>query len=135
MSEHQQSSDNQSLLKKKWWVLLIGATLLVVIGVLGYGYMTARNDLMNQATKGQHEASKLTEKIGVFMQLPNEGATLAVVKDVEKLRGQEFFKSAENDDKVLIFPKSGRALLYRPSTDKVIEYSKVSLNAESAVTP
>jgi hypothetical protein len=82
---------------------------------------------MNEATKGQYEASQLTEKIGDFIQLPNEEATLAIVKDVDKLRSQEFFKSAENDDKVLIFPKSGRALLYRPSTDKVIEYAKVIL--------
>lgn len=130
MNDHESSKTSsrvRSYIKRKWWKLLVGVVVVGVIGGLTYGYLGARNDLMNEATKGQHEASKLAEKIGDFIQLPNEEATLAVVKDVDKLRAQEFFKSAENDDKVLIFPKSGRALLYRPSTDKVIEYAKVSL--------
>jgi hypothetical protein len=99
---------------------------------LAYGYITTRNQLAQlNSSKGGSEVQQLVNTIDRYMQLPSESPTLATVNDVSKLKGQEFFKNAQNGDKVLIFSQSGRALLYRPSTKKIIEYSKVDLTAGS----
>lgn len=118
--------------KWKWWQ--IGLVVVAAAGVawLAYGYVSARAELSKLGTsKDGSEVKVLTGQIGKTIQLPDEDPTLATVNDVSKLKSQEFFRNAENGDKVLIFSNSGRALLYRPSTKKVIEYSKVDLNTGS----
>lgn len=124
--------DRQSrlrLLREKWWAVLLICFLLVGIGVLTYNYIATRNELNRLSRSNQAvSAQQLTEEISKHLLLPDERPTLATVSDTEKLKGQEFFKNAENGDKVLIFPKAGRALIYRPSTDQVIEYAKVNLS-------
>ena len=127
-------------LKKRWWLVAIVAVLLAAVSVLGYGYVSTRNELMQLSKDGGAssagtDAEKLVREISVYLQLPDETPTLANVSDASKLKGQDFFKDAQNGDKVLIFPKSSRALIYRPSTKKVIEYSKVDLSKSTAPTP
>jgi hypothetical protein len=52
---------------------------------------------------------------------------VATVSDASKLQSQQFFAKAQNGDKVLIFTNAKRAVLYRPSTNKVIEYAPVNI--------
>ncbi len=120
------------LLNKKVWLGALIVVLVVAVGVLAYGYMDTRKELTNLAktnsSGGDLERERLVAEIGAYMQLPDEDPTLAAVSDVSKLKGQEFFKNAQNGDRVLIFSKAERALLYRPSTHKVIEYSRISVS-------
>ena len=119
-------------IKKSWLKPALIALLIILLIWLARGYLNTRNELA-KAKKAQAsdqtgtEAERLVKQIGQNLQLPPETPTLATVTNVGKLQGQEFFKNAKNGDKVLIFQKSGRALLYRPSTQKIIEYSKVEL--------
>ncbi len=123
----------QSFLRRwRWQALLVGVVVLG-IGFLAYGYITTRDQLSQlQAKTDQSEVKRLVDQIGKTLVLPSETPTLATVNDVTKLKNQEFFQNAQNGDKVLIFSNSGRALLYRPSTKKIIEYAKVDLNNNSA---
>ena len=50
----------------------------------------------------------------------NEQPILATVSDRDKLQNQDFFKQAQNGDKILLFPKNKKAFLYRPSLDQVL---------------
>ncbi|GIW62868.1 MAG: hypothetical protein KatS3mg090_0694 [Patescibacteria group bacterium] len=62
----------------------------------------------------------------------NEVPTIATVTDEAKLKNQEFFKMAKNGDVVFIFTESRKAILYRPSIDKIIEVAPVrSVQEES----
>lgn len=116
----------------KRWLLAVIALLIVFIVLLGVGYAHTRNELKNAKspeTAGKTEVEQITTRIGKTLLLPTgEKPTLATVNDVSKLKNQVFFKNAQNGDKVLIFTKAGRAVLYRPSTGQVIEYAPVNLN-------
>jgi hypothetical protein len=77
----------------------------------------------------------ILEKVGKLIDIPNETPTVATVSDVTKLTGQEFFAKAQNGDKVIIFPKAQKAILYRPGTNKIIEVAFYSPPADTpAVT-
>lgn len=65
------------------------------------------------------------------MELPaGEQPTLATVADQEKLKGQDFFSHAQNGDKLLIYPKAKKAILYRPSTGKIIEVTNLTSGSQ-----
>ena len=68
------------------------------------------------------ETKVLVEKVGELLELPEEEVpTVATVADVTKLQDQVFFKNAQNGDKVLVYTKANKAVLYRPATGKIIE--------------
>jgi hypothetical protein len=66
----------------------------------------------------------------------NETPSLATVTNKEALsKTQLFFASAENGDKLLIYAKAMKAILYRPSTDKIIEVEPIVLNNGAGAQP
>ena len=92
-----------------------------------FQYFKIRQD-PNAAAR--REIKVITERIGKFMELPQgEVPTLATVSDREKLKGQQFFLNAKNGDKVLVYSKAKKAILYRPSTNKIIEIAPVNIGA------
>ncbi len=118
------------LSKKHWSILAIVVTVLA-IGLLSYGYFSTKNELSkltDPQAAAQAEAEDLAKQISVFLELPkDETPTLATVSDVTKLQEQLFFQKAQNGDRVLVYAQAQRAVLYRPSTKKVIEYAPVNL--------
>jgi hypothetical protein len=118
-------------LKNNYKVIVIGI-FLISICTLAYGYVHTKNELKRLSdpkTAAQDQAQDLTTKVGKLIVLPSDNnPTIATVKDADKLKAQEFFARAQNGDKILYYPKSSRAVLYRPSSNKVVEYSKVNLN-------
>lgn len=91
-------------------------------------YAHAQRLLANPTEAAKLEVTEVTGKIGRLMELPgDEEPTIATVLDKEKVKDQPFFARAENGDKVVIYPKALKAILYRPSTNKVIEVAPVSI--------
>jgi hypothetical protein len=95
----------------------------VVISVILY-FRIPKNAEADQ-TK---DLERTLQKVSRIMVLPaNEEPTLATVTDLSKLKDQPFFANAQEGDKVLIYPRSLKAILYSPSKDKIIEVSSVNL--------
>ncbi len=68
------------------------------------------------------------EAVGRLIVLPeDEVPTIATVTDLEALQGQPFFANAKLGDKVLIFAKAGKAILYDPVEQKIVEVAPVNL--------
>lgn len=102
-----------------WGVLILSILLLLALGAAGYFYYQTKHP---KALSQEQEKNDLVATIGQFLELPaDETPTLATVTDKEKLADQAFFQRAENGDQVLIYSASGKAILYRPSTGKIIE--------------
>jgi cytoskeletal protein RodZ len=130
-------------IKKKFFSkskLIISAIILVVIVAVGsfIWWQTARINDLNQklTTAGANsvsdaEVKKLVEKVGKLMILPDETPALATVDDKTKLAGEEFFKNAENGDKVLIFSASKQAIIYRESQNKIINVGPIVITNDA----
>lgn len=83
--------------------------------------------MKNPTEAARQEVKALMERVGKLIELPNEEPTVATISDKEKLKDQPFFVKSENGDKVLIYTQARKAILYRPSTNKIIEVSTVNL--------
>jgi len=116
--------------KKKWLkiFLIVFATLLILglIGASGYFYYKYKIASQTNPAEAEKEVQTYATKIGKFILLPEEVPTLATVADVEKLKEQPFFSNAQNGDKVLFYNKAQKAILYRPSENKIIEVMNTS---------
>lgn len=118
---------------------LIVAVLLVVLAVGGfvgyqrYSYLKKENQRLSnpqEATKSEIEKTK--SQVSALIEVPtDEEPTIANVVDVTKLSSQEFFKNAKNGDKLLVYQKSKKAILYRPETNKIIEVSTINIGSEA----
>jgi len=100
-------------------------------------YQTVQKTLQKQKQLNSNDREKLIAEVGKLIELPKEEATVAAVSDKEKLKDQPFFQNAKNGDRVLIFTKAKKAILYRPSIKKIIEVAPINLGSPSAniITP
>ena len=113
--------------RRKLWrtlkIVALSGVLLATLG-LGFAYWQANRELdrlKDPITAVNDEAARLVALVGKRIALPDEKPTIATVEDKEKLKAQTFFKNAEKGDRVLMYAHNKKAILYRPSTDKIIE--------------
>lgn len=123
---------------KNLGVLLIFVLLVCGMGFLGYKYIDTKKDyqdaqntvnrLSNPEEAVKQEAENLKNRVSQLVEVPaGQEPTIATVQDVSKLQSQVFFKNAQNGDKVLIYTEAKKAILYRPSTDKIIGVTEVNI--------
>jgi hypothetical protein len=116
---------------KKWLAALVILALIAAAAWFVYDYQQTKQEnekLANPTEAAKVATAELVTKVGALVQLPaGETPTVATVSDASKLKNQAFFAKAQNGDKVLIYTEAKRAILYRPSTDKVIEIAPVNL--------
>ncbi len=119
---------------------LIGVVLLIVLTAGGVIYLAkVKPEVLGLAKNIQAENKKdldnTVKMVGKLMLLPTETPTLATVNDLNKVRGQDFFKNAAVGDKVLVYTGAKKAILYRPSNNKIIEVGVVNIPSGSAQGP
>jgi hypothetical protein len=106
--------------------------LLVIslIGNVGLGYWLWS---IKTAPTTEEIGKQLVDDVGKVLVLPtDETPTIATVTDPTKLKSQPFFANAQTGDKVLIYQKAQKAILWRPSTSKVIEVSNVNTASQGS---
>lgn len=118
-------------------IILLVVLLLGASGFFAYQYFRLQKQVKSDVQLSG-EPKGLIAEVGRLIELPlNEEPTIATVSDVKQLQGQPFFASARNGDKVLIYQKAKKAILYRPSTKKIIDVGPVNVetseSAEKAV--
>lgn len=113
--------------------IVILLLLIVAPSVYFYSkYQKTQQLLQNPTAAAKEEVKALVAKVSSIIELPKgEEPTVATVSDKGKLKDQPFFINAENGDKVLIYTMAKKAILYRPSTNKVIEVAPVNIGPSS----
>jgi hypothetical protein len=118
-------------LSRRKLILALVIWFATVVGPAYYFYTQYQHSvalLGNPNAAGQEEAKTLTDKISRYVELPKgETPSIATVSDKAKVAGQPFFARAEVGDKVLIFSTAHKAILYRPSSDKIIEIAPLGI--------
>ncbi|MBX4189038.1 hypothetical protein KW785_00400 [Candidatus Parcubacteria bacterium] len=112
--------------------LFLIATVLLVVA-FGYFYYRSRSTItvtnLPSAGNATDQSALLQETIDTlskFVVLPEgDEPVLGIVSDPEALAGEAFFKGAQVGDRVLIYPKARKAILYRPSIGKIIEIESI----------
>ncbi|MGI8419562.1 MAG: LytR C-terminal domain-containing protein [Candidatus Levyibacteriota bacterium] len=117
-------------------LIIIVSFSLVAVAAIGFAvyfyvqYQKTQEELKNPASAAQSESKNLIVQVGKLMVLPtSEQPTIATVSDINKLKGQSFFTNAKNGDKVLIYSKAQKAILYDPSENKIVEVGPINLNS------
>ncbi len=111
-------------------ILVLLAVCAISLGTTLYfysQYQHAQNLIKNPTAIGQKEVGEVTAKVSKLMKLPDEVPTLATVTDVKQLLKEPFFRNAQNGDKLLIYTKARKAILYRPSSNLIIETAPVNI--------
>jgi hypothetical protein len=117
--------------------------ILLVVSAAGAGYFYYRYDTVQSEYENfkndpraiaREDVLALIEKVGRLTTLPEgESPTIATVNDAELLSAQPFFKNAKVGDRILIYSESKRAILYRPDTDKIIEFANLNLTSRDGI--
>jgi len=109
-------------------------SVCVFLGVFSSFSMMAGDGRQGPPTEqAKKEAEEIVGKLGEIVLLPQgEMPTLSTITDKSELtENRDFFKDAENGDKVLVYQQARKAFLYRPSTNRLINLAPVNLNDNS----
>jgi hypothetical protein len=117
--------DKNILQKIKAPLLVIG--LIILLASVGSAVFFYRQyKAISKAQQSYTEIEQIVKKVSVLMELPQgETPTLATVSDKAQLQNQNFFQNAENGDRILLYSQAQRAILYRPSTNKIVDVAPV----------
>ena len=107
--------------------------VLALVGTSYYFYSQFNALKANPIVVAQQEQTQVLEAVGKLILLPtDEQPTLAKVVDPEALKSQEFFANAAKDDEVLIYYQAKKAILYRPSINKIIQVAPIVIGNQNA---
>jgi hypothetical protein len=112
-------------------IAIVIVAIALVTAIFFYNkYQQAQKLLTNPSEVTKEQVAELIKAVGKLIELPTgETPTIATVSDKTKLANQSFFQRAENGDKVLIYTQAKKAILYRPSINKIVEVSPVNLGS------
>lgn len=104
-------------------LVVLGILTLVLAGTSVMLYKQVRQLKTDPQQASQEENQQIIDSVGKLVLLPEgETPTIATVTDPEKLKAEQaFFARAMEGDKVLIYTRALKAIMYRPSENKIIE--------------
>lgn len=109
---------------KKYLIYPLITIVAVVIGVIVSLHIVAK-----QPSSSAIELSNVKASVSHLMLLPtDEEPTLATVQDKSQLKDKFLIDKAKNGDQLLIYTNNGIAILYRPSINKIVAVSPVTVD-------
>jgi hypothetical protein len=128
-----QSSLPNNLVLKTAMVIM---AVLVVVSVAATVYFWRKSvaEISPRAdaqTETSDETQALLAEVGRLILLPeDEVPTVATVTDPSALQDQEFFRNAKKGDKVIIYSRARKAILYDSVAKKIIEVAPITVGNE-----
>lgn len=111
-----------------WSVIITAVIILALVFEAGrYSVYRAHPELSQT-----EQATAILTNVGELIELPSEQPTMATINDAASAKQQQpFLTNAENGDILIVYPNAGEALLYRPSTNKLIAVGPVNAGAQT----
>ena len=131
--EQAQKTNKARELSAKIKPLYIIALILLAVSIFSlFELVKARQELksfkVNPEEAASKEVDKLIDAVAKLIDLPkDEKPIIYTVKDTEKLKNQPFFEKAKEDDKVLIYSNNKLAIVFRPDTNKIINFAPTNI--------
>ena len=118
----------------KLWLTILLIILVVSLYSSVHYYGKYKALTVDPNIEAQNVTNALVSSLGKLMELPkDETPTVATISDKEKLANQVFFKMAENGDILFAYTTAMKAILYRPSTNKIINVAPISINQDQSL--
>lgn len=107
------------------WILIVLALALLALAFEGGRYTVYR---AHPELSGVEQANEVLKKVGSLIQLPSgETPTMATINDaVSAKKAQPFLVNALNGDILIVYQNAAEAILYRPSSNKLIAVGPVN---------
>lgn len=117
-------------MKRRHVTLLLCAVIVVLAAAVGFLFWKYQ-DAKDSTDKAQETSARIIQKVSNLYMVPQgEEPTVAQIQDKKKLGNQEFFKTAENGDYLLIYQKGKVAIVYREKANKLVTVGPVSIGDE-----
>ncbi len=117
-------------------IILIGLGIVILaLGIVAfYFYNQYQQIKKNPNAVAKQETDALVDQVGKLIELPkDETPTVATVLDKEKLKDQPFFANANNGDKILIYTKAKKAIIFRPKENKLINVGPIAIDEKTKI--
>lgn len=113
-------------LKTKIIIRFLFIVIFFLLTFIGWKYFYPDKGKVDMVDLADKERIEILTKVSTHIVLPkDEVPTLATVSDPEQLKKYPFFTNAEKGDKVLIYSLAKKAILYRPTGDKIVEIAPI----------
>ena len=118
------------IIKKRTISKIIFSIIIIAIIIFGLFLFNKINKVKTFSLDvGNITEKNLIEKVSELYLFPtNEVPKIATVSDPKLLNNESLSRLAEKDDKLFIFVKNQKAVLYRPSVNKIIDIVSVKNN-------
>lgn len=118
-------------LLRRFWLLLVGILFIVFIAA---AFFFGRHSVYQAHPEltGTEQATAALTKVSKLIELPQgEVPQMATIEDAESVKtAQPFLANAQNGDILIVYASAQTALLYRPSTNKLIAVGPVDNSAQ-----
>lgn len=136
----EKTTTKKSKFNKTYVVIAVLVLLLAGGGYVAYSQYDELKQENQRLSDPQEAARSETERIkgeiAALIEVPSdEEPTIATVVDPDKLGDQAFFANAQKDDRVVIYGQAKKAILYRPSTKKIIEVAPLNIGENATNNP
>lgn len=97
--------------------LLVMIIFIVIIALI-VGILYNKNNF--------YENDNIMNKLGKIIILPNEDPIIETIENAEGLKNESpFYANVKNKDKILIFPKATRIIIYREKENRIINVGPI----------
>ena len=101
------------------WISVIIIIVVVALSLIMAGVY--KNQMASKQNKRIAEEQAVVDKISKLLRLPNETPIFMTVYNEKDFQNNDLFRAVKTGDKVLVYLNSKQAIIYRPSTNQVIE--------------
>ena len=106
-------------------IIVLVASLSIFLGILYKNQMVAKQKARAKAEQ------ETVDKISKLLRLPNETPIFMTVFNEKDFENNDLFRKVKTGDKILVYLNSKQAIIYRPSTNQVIEVLPVKADVRT----